>query len=40
MATDWFSTDLVVRVKSNHEDPGMIGQTGTITGISVSNFLF
>jgi transcription elongation factor SPT5 len=33
---DWHTTDLEVRIKSTHDDPGLIGQTGSIRGISVS----
>lgn len=31
---DWHTTDIQVRIRDSHEDPGLSGQTGVITGIS------
>ncbi|BET00579.1 Transcription elongation factor [Nesidiocoris tenuis] len=32
--TEWYTTNIEVRVKENHKDSGLAGQIGTITGIS------
>ncbi|KAF6200841.1 hypothetical protein GE061_005288 [Apolygus lucorum] len=34
--TEWYTTNIEVRVKENHGDSGLAGQIGTITGISGS----
>lgn len=34
ISVEWQTMDLEVRIKDTHEDEGMIGQTGTIRGIS------
>ncbi|KAJ9582584.1 hypothetical protein L9F63_023072, partial [Diploptera punctata] len=31
---DWFTTDIEVKIKATHDDPGLVGQIGVIRGIS------
>ncbi|XP_046400146.1 transcription elongation factor SPT5 isoform X2 [Ischnura elegans] len=34
---EWHTTDIEVRIKDTHDDPGLTGQTGVINGISGGN---
>lgn len=37
MGSEWHTTDIEIRIRDSHSDPGLAGQTGVIRGISVSN---